>query len=128
MALISGSGRRRPLLRITSGLSWNTMTPRKSPSAPFPIRWTGCCALTAFTRSITGPGAAWTTLYERPRNEKKPHYVVLEQLLGVVDTSCAKLSLLMHIAMGITREDYESKSLRYKIYLRSVEALEKGEY
>lgn len=67
-------------------------------------------------------------LYERPRNGKKPHYVVLEQLLGAVDTSCAKLSLLMRIAMGITREDYESKSLRYKIYLRSVEALEKGEY
>ena len=67
-------------------------------------------------------------LYERPWNGKKPHYVVLGQLLGVVDTSCAKLSLLMHIAMGITREDYESKSLRYKIYLRSVEALEKGEY
>ena len=55
-------------------------------------------------------------LYERPWNGKKPHYVVLEQLLGVVDTSCAKLSLLMHISMGITREDYESKSLRYKIY------------
>lgn len=67
-------------------------------------------------------------LYERSWNGKKPHYVVLEQLLGVVDTSCAKLSLLMHIAMGITREDYESKSPRYKIYLRSVEALEKGEY
>ena len=67
-------------------------------------------------------------LYERPWNGKKPHYVVLEQLLGVVDTSCAKLSLLMHIAMGITREDFESKSARYKIYLRSVEALEKGEY
>ena len=55
-------------------------------------------------------------------------HVVLEQLLGVVDTSCAKLSLLMRTAMGITREDYESKSLRYKIYLSSVEALEKGEY
>ena len=67
-------------------------------------------------------------LYERPWNGKKPHYVVLEQMLGVVDTSCAKLSLLMRIAMGITREDYESKSPRYKIYLRSVEALEKGEY
>lgn len=67
-------------------------------------------------------------LYERPWNGKKPHYVVLEQLLGAVDTSCAKLSHLMHIAMGITREDYESKSLRYKIYLRCVEALEKGEY
>ena len=67
-------------------------------------------------------------LYERSWNGKKPHYVVLEQLLGVVDTSCAKLPLLMRIAMGITREDYESKSLRYKFYLRSVEALEKGEY
>lgn len=67
-------------------------------------------------------------LYERPWNGKKPHHVVLEQLLGVVDTSCAKLSLLMRIAMGITREDYESKSPHYKIYLRSVEALEKGEY
>lgn len=54
--------------------------------------------------------------------------MVLEQLLGVVDTSCAKLSLLMRIAMGIIREDYESKSPRYKIYLSSVEAREKGEY
>ena len=41
-------------------------------------------------------------------------------------SSCS--ALRMHIAMGITREDYESKSPRYKIYLRSVEALEKGEY
>ena len=68
----------------------------------------------AYDEGRTGPGL--------------PHHVVLEQMLGVVDTSCAKLSLLMRIAMGITWEDYESKSLRYKIYLRSVEALEKGEY
>ena len=67
-------------------------------------------------------------LYERPWNGKKPHYIVLEQLLGAVDTSCAKLSLLICAAMGITREDYESNSLRCKAYLHALEALEKGEY
>ena len=144
MALISGSGRRLPLLRITSGLSWNPMTPRKSPISAFfnsldrmlrfncfhsvnnrPRRSIDDFVFTAYLLPRTPRNEE---LYERPWNGKKPHYVVPEQLLGAVDTSCSKLSLLIRIAMGITRRDYESKSLRYKIYLSSVEAPEKSEY
>lgn len=119
MALISGSGRRLPAFADYQRFILEHYDAKEVPISAFshsldrmlrfncfhsvdnrPRRSMDDFVFTAYLLPRTPRNEE---LYERPWNGKKPHYVVLEQLLGAVDTSCAKLSLLC-ISPWHTRE------------------------